>query len=433
MTFNASRSAGLKSGTLGWLALASIMFFVLPVVVLANPASIWEHRYNPALLGTSSRGLFETGVSVSPGFQNSYFTVGQVFQETIQINLDELYDGLTDAGFGIGLNLGAGVHSTLHLFGIGLGAYADLSTLGQIWIPKTLFEIAANGFESGQTYTGEGGLLVRSFAEYGAYGSMKFSNDKLRVGVKLAKFMPLAYTADANTAFTVVAAGDGSATATADVSAQLYSAFDMENPDTIDPSTLLSDPGSGLKFDVGFVYGGTRRKPRFGAALTNLTLKPAVPAFGWNYSFTASATVDSDPLDAFANDDPEEPYSYTDPVSNFDAVDASSTEIKMPLTLSGFYRYSGLRIIDIIPSMSLVMDDPLRVNGGVLLEGAVFPLNLLSLGMSYQDLAWRTSAGLKLNLYLMELGVNVSSSSPEFATILKTNGVAVDIKLAIGL
>ena len=149
---------------------------------------------------------------------------------------------------------------------------------------------------------------------------------------------------------------------------------------------------------------GTRRKPRFGAALTNLTLKPAVPAFGWNYSFTASATVDSDPLDAFANDDPEEPYSYTDPVSNFDAVDASSTEIKMPLTLSGFYRYSGLRIIDIIPSMSLVMDDPLRVNGGVLLEGAVFPLNLLSLGMSYQDLAWRTSAGLKLNLYLMEIG-----------------------------
>lgn len=430
MISNATHSAGLGSGKLGWLAMVSIMLLVLPAVVLANPASIWEHRYNPALLGTSNRGLFETGLSVSPGFQNSYFTVGQVFQETLQINLDELYDGLTDAGFGIGLNLGAGAHSTLHLFGLGLGAYADLSTLGQIWIPKTLFDVAANGFESGETYSGKGGLLVRSFAEYGAYGSMNFSRDRLRVGVKLARFMPLAYAEEANTDFTVLAAGDGSATATADVSARLYSAFDMENPDTIDPSTLLSDPGSGLKFDLGFVYGGTRRKPRFGAALTNLTLKPATPAYGWDYSFSATANVDADPLQSFV-DESGEPYTLTDPVSNFDAVDAGNKEIKMPLTLSAFYRFSGLRIIDIIPNLALVMDDPFRMNAGVLVEGAVFPFSLLALGMSYQDLAWRTSAGLKLNLYLMELGVNISSSSPEF-TIFKTNGVAVDVKLAIG-
>ena len=423
--------SGIKSGKSGCLALVAILLLVLPMAVLANPASIWEHRYNPALLSTSSRAVLDAGVSVSPGFQNSSFSIGQIFQETIRINLDEVYEGLSDAGMGIGLNLGAEAHTTLHLLGLGLGAYTDLSTLGQMWIPKTFFEVAANGFQSGQTYTGEGGLMARSFLEYGAYGSLRLIQNRLRVGVKLAKFLPLAYTSEANTQFTVVTNGDGSAEATADISARLYSAFDLENLDTIDPSTLLSEPGSGLKFDIGLVYGGSRRKPQLGVALTNVTLKPAIPKFGWDYNLQATATVDSDPLQPFV-DETDESFTVDDPISNFESLALIDEEIRMPITLSAFYRYTGLRLIDIIPNAAVVLDDPLRVNAGVLVEGAIFPFSMLSLGMAYQDLAWRTSAGIKVNLHLMELGVNLSSTSPEFATLLKTNGVAVDVKLAFG-
>ena len=413
------------------LLLAAILICCLPFSLVADPGSVWAHQYNPALLGSSPRGLLDLGLALSPGINNSYFSLEQIFQEEITINLNDLYNSLGPDGLGLGVTLDGDAHLAAHLFGVGLGLYVNTDVLVQLLVPKGLFEFLAEGVSSGTTYEGSGGILVRGFAEAGAYASLRLGS--FTFGAKLARFAPLGYSSGGQLTYSFLAAEDGSLTASASASANLYSVVDLEHVDQIDPQDLMTSDTNGLKADLGFTFGSNRREPSWGVSILNIPLAPALVPNGWNFSVTTGASSQANPLDQLLNPSGSELLSFEDPVVAFEALAGDPVAINMPLSLSGFYRFPDVFVVDIVPHLTLIMDDPFRFNAGVWVQGSFFPFNMLSLGLGYEDLAWKTSLGFRLNLHLLDFSIDISSTSPDLSRMLAITGLAVEIRLALGL
>jgi hypothetical protein len=68
-----------------------------------------------------------------------------------------------------------------------------------------------------------------------------------------------------------------------------------------------------------------------------------------------------------------------------------------------------------------------------MLEGDVFPLNLFYFGLGYDRVNWHADAGLRVNIRVLELGLNVGVASPRFAPMWGGAGLNADLFFAIGI
>ncbi len=412
------------------LTVSLILLTVVGFSVSAYPLRAWNHQANPAFLGAGNRPYFETGLSASPGFQNSYFTTGKIFNPVLLIDFDDIYDSLNDKGYRIGGAVGAEVHSTAHVMGIGAGIYSNTDTLFRVSIPKGLFGKISEGIKIGTEYNESGEAFVQSFAEYGAYAG--YRRPPFIFGLKMGKFVPLAYTKDGEATYTFLANENGLIEATAQVNAELYSAFNLEFAEEITEEEImnaLTGPDGGIKIDLGVVYNPDGEKPLWGASLVNIPLAAANTEYGWAYSLSTDGTAENI-LDTAINDEDMEFYDYTDPESDF--VDIGGHEIRMPFTIGGFYLYDGLPLIDVIPYGEMVFGSPFRLNTGVTVEGSRFPFSMLSLGLAYDDLAWKSSMGLRINLRIIEIETRISLSSPEMLGMFSARGFSFNLYAALG-
>lgn len=415
------------------LILVSVLMSGIVGTLAATPLDSWNHELNPALLSTGNRPFFETGVSVSPGLQNSYFTSHKLSDPTLVIDFNDIYDTLGDRGYKVGGSVGVEAHNTAHLLGIGAGVYAETDTLFRVTIPNGLFEYLSEGIEMDTSYSDSGEALLQSFVEYGGY--VGYRRSSFVYGLKIGKYAPLAYTRDGEGVYTYTSDMDGNITATAQVNAKLYSALDLEHTDELDDQVVmdaLMGEYSGVKIDFGMVYRPEgEKKPVWGASISNIPLAAATPQYAWDFSATAEASINN-ALDTAIAEETYEVYNADEPVTDFNAID-SDENIYMPFKVGGFYRYDGLPIIDLIGHTEFLFGDPFRMNTGVTVEGASFPLSWLSLGIGYEDLAWRSSFGLRMNLRLLEISSQVSFSSPEFKRMFSSNGVFFKLMVGIGI
>ncbi|AFG36262.1 hypothetical protein [Spirochaeta africana] len=392
----------------------------------AYPTLPWNHRYNPALLSTGNREYFESGFSMTSGFQNSYWTTGRIFNPTLVIDFDDMYQRIGDGGFKFGANFGGESHFTVHVLDFGAGVYMDSETFFEVGVPKGLFGFLSEGFEMDTTYEGRSSSVLQSFLEYGAYGS--YNLEPYTFGVKVGKYVPIAYTRNGISSYSFRAEQDGRIEGTARIEAELYSAVDLEHMESFDAAEVMSGPG-GLKLDFGVVYNPDRNKPKWGASFTNIPLYAPLPQYAWRYSAAAGASTDGI-LDSL--DSGDDPFDVDDPDIEFEAMEDSSQRIYMPFRAGGFYRVTAVPLIDIIGHGAVVFAEPFRVNGGVHVEGSFFPLSILSVGLAHEDIAWRSSLGLRVNLRVVELGMQASMSSPEFLGMLSPRGAALSLVAAFG-
>lgn len=402
------------------------LMLIIAATATAYPNRLWNHRHNPALFSTGNRPVVDVGFSASPSLQNSYLTTDQIFQPTLVIDFEDIYASIGRGGYKVGANLGIGAHLVAHINDIGAGVYVDADNMFRVTLPSGLLGFLADGFEMNTQYTERAQVILRSFIEYGSYASYHW--EPYTFGAKIGKYIPLAYTTNGTAEYSFLAEEDGRIEATASINSQLYSAIDLEDPGTIDPLQALTGPG-GLKVDLGVVYNPTRNRPLWGLSFTNIPLYAPIIAHGWSYTGSAGAHSDGI-LDALGSDD--ELFEVEDPVNDFSKLEDVDRRIFMPFRAGGFYRYSDLDVIDIITHGGITLADPFRVDLGAMVEGSEFPFSIFSLGMGYRDLAWRTQLGFRFDARVVELGLQIGTSSPEFAGILSTRGLSVNFMMAFG-
>ena len=399
----------------------------------AFPLRTWNHRFNAALLGTGPRRIIETGAFGAPGLQNSYFSYGQVFSPLLVIDFDDIYATVGDGALTLGAGLSAGAHTATHLFGIGVGAYADVETSFQAAIPSGLFALFSEGNTIGAQSAGSGAASLRAFAEYGVYVSVR--PGPFTVAAKVGRYAPLAYTRDGKITYSFATEQDGRIDASAELSTRLFSAVDLANAPEAELAEALSGPEAGLKLDLGLVYNPERTRPVWGVSVGDIPLAAATPRYAWE--FTASAAASSNGLlDAIGTEDKSDdaagngPFNVEEPDTQFLPIDSES--VVKPLRIGGFVRFPVLRLIDVIPHAEMVFDEQSRLNGGVTIEGSSFPFSVLSLALAYRDVAWHAGMGLRLNLHLVEIGATFRVSSPELRSVLAARGASLNLVAALG-
>jgi len=426
------KAYNLKNKTVVILILIVVLISGVIGTVAASPLQTWNHELNPALLSAGNRPYFELGVSASPGFQNSYFTTHKLSTPTLVIDFNDIYDTIGEGGYKIGANVGAEAHNTVHVLGIGAGVYSNTNTIFKASIPQGLFQILSEGIEKDKTYSDSGEAMLRSFAEYGGYVGYRRSD--YTFGMKVGKYVPIAYTSDGEGVYTYSSDSSGNITATAQMNAKLYSALDLEHTDELTEQAIMDavfGPNGGVKVDFGVLYNPKKRnKPIWGASISNIPLAAAKPQYAWDFSATAEASVNN-ALETSVSEETSEFFDVTDPVTDFTAIN-STDKVFLPFKIGGFYRYDGLPIIDIVGHSEMLFANPFYMNGGVTVEGAWFPLSWISMGLAYQDLAWRSNLGLRVNLRLLEISSQVSLSSPELKRMFSSNGVSFKLMFALG-
>lgn len=436
-TPRAPRPAVVSSGSSPRKTRRSVLFVVLlGIVFLAGGGALGaqmlpdsrNHRLNPAFLSIGSRGMFELGLDTQVTGYNDAFALGDVFTETLVIDFDALSDSVGESGLRLGSSASAGAHVVGHLFGFGLGGYARSESLGEVTIPDSFFELLAEGNELDKPYSGSGGVFLRSFVETGAYASGEFSD--YTVGLKLARFMPLAYgEADDGFEYELETTENG-ITATAGIDVPVFSAFDLEaieGGDSVDMSDAMNN--AGLKMDLGVVRRDAQDRAKWGAAFTDVSIVPATATGEFRVTGSAGFEMDGAAQKQIDDEDPFD-LSQADPSAEFSG-DADE-QIRMPMGVSGFYRFE-FPWVDLIPHGQVIFDERSGIlNPGVTVAGNRFPANLLYLGVERNRLAWRAGAGLRIPLYVFEMDLRVQSTSRRIGGIFGPEGLSGGLNVRLG-
>lgn len=410
------------------------------VILLAAPAGLsaqmllssQNHDFNPALFAFSPRGRFEIGLNAQATGYNTAFALGDVLQETFIIDADKVIETVGDTGLRLGTDLVVGSHITAHAFGYGLGAYGRTENIAEIKLPIELFEMIAQGnVENGESVTrsGTGGVILHSFAETGAYVSGRYRD--YTIGLKAARFVPVVYSDGAEFRFEVGTGEDGFS-GSADFDIPMYSAFDLAALDNDDEEFDAASgfANGGFKLDIGVIRRDADGRAWWGASINDLSI---VRASGLT-EFKASAGVDfesEDLIDSLFDDD-SEPFDLETEDLDIEFVGDSDKRIGMPLSVSGFYRFD-FPWVDITPHAEAVFHSEVGgLNPGLTISGNRFPTSLFYVGAERSRLAWRAGAGLRIPLYIAELGLHVQSASRTIGGVFGPQGMSADLNLRIG-
>lgn len=385
-----------------------------------------NHHLNPAYLALSRRGLIEIGTNVGVGAYNNALALSEIFQPTLRLDMAEIAESIGEDGFRFGMGPEVGSHVAMHLFGLGVGAYGRAENLFEVTIPQSLFELIAEG--NVEDRSGEGGVLIRSFAEAGAYGSLKFR--RFIVGVKAAQFLPIAYSSDSDGFRYELETTEDGLRGEFGIDAAVFSALDLEAiADGADYDVTDALDNAGFKLDVGMVYLDDAGVGRWGVAANDITVVGAQTEREFRVRGSYKVEIE-DAIAALIDD--EDPFETTIEDLDIEDVADSDERIAKPLRLTGFYRFS-FPFIDIIPQAEVNLDPRMGLlNPGITLAGNRFPTNLFYAGLERSKLLWRAGAGIRLPLYIVDLGVHVQSTSTRFGGIFDPEGLAASVNLRLG-
>ncbi len=423
----------------------TILLFVLAVPVALSAFSFGadNHQFNPAFLGSSTR-TWETGVSGNLNVYNSYFAITDFLSEeedaALVIDLGDLAEAMAGGKMETSLGTSLEVHAMAQLFGIGVGGYAAADLYGGFSIPESFFTFLAEGNTIGDEITGEGELNLKGFAEVGVYAGYRYGN--YQIGLKFGQYVPLIYSEGTGYSYSLLAKEadeDGIIfEAEAEAFGTVYSAFDLDDPGNFDsPMDILT--GAGTKLDIGFVHVKQQGRPLWGAS-ASIPLLPAKPAYAFELTGGLEATI-TDPLGSISfgdengnGDDNDNGFAETENTFELSKIEGEiDKEIMAPYKLGGFYRFTLIPVIDLIPHVEMVFEDPMLVNYGLTLTGSFAPLSWVSLGMGQVNNLWVARAGLDVDLRLLEVGVRVSSSSESLETLASFQRPDVSFQVALGL
>jgi len=408
---------------------AALLFLLFATFALnANPLQPWDHEFNPALMSTGPRKYFETGLSAKMAVSNSYFTLEQLFPAdgVLLLDFNQMLTTLEDRDLKVAANLEFEEHVVMTIFGVSLGEYVSMDGSISSAIPNKIIKVMADGITLGETNEDDADVYGRVFLKGGMYAGYRWKN--WQFSTKAGAFAPLVYTdKDARFTYNVSNGAGGDITAETSVSIPVYSLFNLTDMSNTDTAALID--GMGYNLDLGAVKM-RNGKPHYGFSLTGLTVSPAkLP-----YTTTVSASASMTTSDLLNYEEGSEPWSTDSNAEDMETLE-SLYEVSLPLALGGFYCLTGYpRFIDWVGNGELILDEGnLLVSGGLTAKGAISPLSALSVSVGYDKFLWEASAELRVNLRVIEVGVDVGLSNTHFLNLFTTRGLNAGFNLALGL
>ena len=406
-----------------------VLLFLLFItfVLNANPIQSWDHEFNPALLSTGPRKYFETGMSAKAALSNSYFTIQQLFPAdgVLLLDFNAMMADLEDRDLEVAANLYFEEHTVMTILGLSLGQYGSLHGSVSTVIPNGIIEAVADGISLGETNEDTADVYARLFVKAGMYAGFRWKD--WQFSTKAGAFAPIVYTdKDARFSYEVSNGSTGDITAAAEMSIPIYTMMNLSDPTDMNAEDIINSLGYNLDLGVVKMKNG---KPHYGFSLTGLTVAPAkLP-----YTTTMSAGSSMTTTDLLEYEDGSEPWSTDSHLEETETLE-KLYEVSLPLSAGGFYCLSGYpRFIDWIGKGEVTLDDGiLLLGGGITAKGAVFPLSALSLSLGYDKFLWETSMEMRVNLRVIEIGVDVGLSNTHFVNLFSPRGVTAGLNIAVG-
>jgi len=372
-------------------------------------------------------------------FANTFVTAADFFQETFVVNLDNLFGGF-------GLNFGANVaplsinFNVRDRWGFGLDI-AHVQATGNLLLPESVL---------GLYYGITDELFGAGAAVFVDFGIPVFFHTRrgFRVNLRPAAYVPVFHVRPG------ITYSFGPSNVGGNEGQRLEFAYDMRVFSPVSMEPFLGDDNGdfelpapadiarflGYDISLGVEYPLNRRVT-LGVDIVNI---PFFAARLEHYTrVRGHAFVDTSFIpdfgDLFGDD-----FDFPDGASDFYTEDlafgtaSNGRRIRRPFKMLFFAHYRPLetQLITVIPSLGFSINDLYpriaALEGG--LSGRLDLANMFitTIGINYNDRRWRNSIDFAFNFRLIELGIGVSSQSPNFVQSFRGAGVGVNFGLKMG-
>lgn len=372
----------------------------------------------------------ETGLNVGVGASNSYFGVGDILTDTIVIDLNQIASDLGDNG--LTFNLGANTSNFTNInFGpkFKLGFFLNTEAFGSSSIPKSFFELAAEGNSLNKNYTGDLNIMGDIFVEAGAYFGTRIAF--LDVKFQPALFMPLLHIEDPTASYSFRTNSDGTMYADVTANVPIYSVVPLDGESDIVAGEAISNlvASSGLDFSGGASWDLFPRFLTVGARVKHLPLIPA--RLNNRTLMTASYTMNMD--DLMNNIDDINAAITTTEDSDF-VSDTNKIYVLRPFKLGVNAVFMPLRneFISLEPNLDLGVYHNVYVDVGLKAKVDLFNILAVTLSSNYEDMIWKEQLALMLNLRIFELDFAVGSQSDNFVKSFAGAGLGASLGMKFG-
>ncbi|MDR0320349.1 MAG: hypothetical protein LBI28_02495 [Treponema sp.] len=354
---------------------------------------------------------FEIGIFVNANVANNYLSIEQIFQETIELNLDNLANGFN-------INLGIGVaplyfrYNSRKGWGFGLSTVVDAS--GILGASGKLLSLDEATDEKSD-------LSGALFASVGIDTFFKIKS--LKVRLRPAMYYTLAYIkpdlsyTNNNSAFGV------------NYDIRIYEAFSLDGfPDNfLDNFKLDASPGFDVSFGLEFPF------PYFDIGLDIINI-PLLSSSLSKYT-QYSGSMGNDELEGLSLGD----FFSSFKTDNKSGSGEETVNIDRPFKAFlwvNWRPFKGNPLFTITPlvgfSINQLYVEPFSMEGGLNVCINLGNIFIVKAGVNYMDRLWVNSLNLALNIRVIEVDVGVDIRSQEFAESWKGGGIGVNVGLKFG-
>jgi hypothetical protein len=378
--------------------------------------------------------IVDLGYDVTAGASNNYFSIGDITQETLVIDFNDIVSKLGANGFCLTADADAAFFLNVNPNkNLSIGVFANATGSAYTSFPKSLFDLLANGNSADTAYTADITANASLYANLGMQAKAKVG--KVTVWLKPVYFMPLVYAQGATASYSLSTDSvNGTVTASGTVDAPVYSIVSLDSlQNGVDPSAIISPLLNSGGFDISLDAAyDLLPELAVGLSLTQIPILPAHLSQKNMLSANFSASVE-DILGQLGSSDAS--YYTTDYDYAFTASE-EAIAIRRPFKCGAFCTYTPKGVFSFFsakPWLNLVMDGAaVSMDGGVKAQANFANLLRVNLSSSYANYVWEERLGLEFNVRLLELDIGLSSISANFLNSFLLSGARLEVGMHLG-
>jgi len=342
---------------------------------------------------------------------NDFLSLGDIFQETIILDLDKFSNGL-NMYFGFGF---IPLYFNINMGSWGFGLITNVEAMGSFNLSGKLlsFNKAVNDISH------VSGAL---FASVGINGF--FNIQKFKVTVRPSVFYTLAYVKP-DIIYTFNPDSGNILKLNYDI--LVYTAFPTENMGSVmNDLSVLGTPGIDLALGVEYALS---KNFDVRLEIINIPVIPSVLKYYTQYTGTIGSGEPMDPL----SDGLDSLLSSFDSMENEPIYGTGEQETARPFRLSAWldWRVFGTQFLTLTPMIGFSVNK-LYIDDFSMEFGANARLNLVKIlfitaGINYMDRFWRNSIDFTVDLNFFEFNIGADMRSPEFIQSWTAGGVGLNL------
>jgi hypothetical protein len=350
------------------------------------------------------------------GFADGYLSLGDIFQETIVLDIDKFPNGLR-------INLGANivpVYFNINLGNWGIGISTNLEAMGSLELSGKLLTFS----KAIDNKSDMSGALFAS-AEVSAF----FNIDKLKVKFKPSLFYTIAYfKPDISYTFDP----ESGNIFKIDYDMRIYTAFPVEDAASIlNDFSLLPMPGIDFSFGVEYALAND-----FDVGLEFVNI-PIIPSVLKNYMQFAGTIGDNNQIDLLSSG-LSSLFTLLNSIDEEPSYGTGIQETARPFRLFTWvnWRVLGTPFLTLTPMLGFSINQ-LYVENFSMEFGMNARFNwsnmfVITTGINYIDRIWRNGVNFAFNLRLFEFNIGLDMRSHDFIQSWTGGGFGINMGFMIG-